>query len=274
MNIVITGSTSGIGLETVKGILPIASNVILPVRDLEKAKKLTSKFQNRERIHLVEMDLSSMKSARRAAEYIAHKFPGIDVLLNNAGGIFQAGKKTSEGIDHSFAVNHLGHFVLSKTLVPNLIATQGKIVYVSSIAHRLAAVDRNDLGLLRSSSSMLTYGNVKLYNILISRYLYRQYKTEGLHSYSLHPGAVRTAFGDSSGPFMKAFIGASKLFFISPEKGAETSLFLAETSSSQLVNGAYYARKKPKTPSKNALDNELGELLWKYSEAVIAGIGS
>jgi NAD(P)-dependent dehydrogenase (short-subunit alcohol dehydrogenase family) len=272
MNLVLTGSTSGIGWEKVKGLYPTVTNLILPVRNLEKAKSLLSKFPDQKKIHLIEMDLADMKSVEKAAKQIASEFPKIDVLINNAGGMFPAGARTKDGLDQSFAVNHLGPFILTKILLPNLLAAKGKVIYVSSEAHRIAKVNKADLGLLRSPNTINAYSNVKLYNILMSRYLVNNYKNQGLTSYSLHPGAVRTAFGSDSGTIGKALIRATQLFFISPKKGAETSIFLANEPSEKLINGAYYVRKKAKSPTSLATDTELGKNLWNFSEEILIKI--
>lgn len=272
MYLILTGSTSGIGWEKVKGLYPIVTKLILPVRNIEKAKRLLSKLPDQKKIHLVEMDLADMKSVEKAAKQIASEFPKIDILINNAGGMFPTGIRTKDGLDQSFAVNHLGPFILTKTLLPNLLAAKGKVIFVSSEAHRIAKVNKADLGLLRSPNTINAYSNVKLYNILMSRYLVNNYKNQGLNSYSLHPGAVRTAFGSDSGTIAKALIRFTQLFFISPSKGAETSIFLATEPSSKLINGAYYARKKAKSPTANAMNNELGKSLWSFSEEILLKI--
>lgn len=272
MHIVLTGSSSGIGWEKVKALYPLFDQLILPVRNLEKAKGLLSKLPDQSKIHLVEMDLTDMKSVEKAAKQIASKFPKIDVLINNAGGMFPTGIRTKDGLDQSFAVNHLGPFVLTKTLLPNLLATKGKVINLSSEVHRIAKVNKSDLGLHRSPTTIHSYANVKMYNILMSRYLANQYKNQGLSSYSLHPGAVRTAFGSDSGTIAKAIIRATQLFFISPKKGAETSIFLATEPAENLINGAYYVRKKAKSPTTTAMDNELGKNLWSFSEEILLKI--
>ncbi len=272
MNLVLTGSSSGIGWEKVKGLYPVFDHLILPVRNLEKAKKLVAKLPDQGKIHLIEMDLADMKSTEKAAKKIASEFPKIHVLINNAGGMFPAGLRTKDGLDQSFAVNHLGPYILTKTLLQSLLAAKGKIINVSSEAHRIAIVNKADLGLLRTPNTIHAYSNVILYNILMSRFLANQYKNEGLSSYSLHPGAVRTAFGSESGLVAKAIIRATQLFFISPKKGAETSIFLASEPSDNLINGGYYVRKKAKSPSSNALDKELGKNLWNFSEEILIKI--
>lgn len=269
MNLLLTGSTSGIGWEKLKALYPYFDQIILPVRNLQKAKSMVSFFPDLDKIHLIEMDLSDLASVEKGAQFIAGKYPRLDVLINNAGGMFPNGKKTCDGLDQSFVVNHLGPFCLTKTLIPNLLAAKGKVIFVSSEAHRFAKIDSKDFGLLRVSSSFRAYSNVKLYNILTSRFLVQAYQDQGLSSYSLHPGVVRTAFGSDSAPFLKTLIRATQLFFISPKKGAETGVFLAQTISTRLKNGGYYERKKANLSSRLALDQELGKNLWTYSEELL-----
>lgn len=269
MNLLLTGSTSGIGWEKLKALYPYFDQIILPVRNLQKAESSLSLLPDQKKIHLIQMDLSDIKNVYEGAQQIASNFPTLDVLINNAGGMFPGGKKTGDGLDQSFVVNHLGPLLLTKTLIPNLLATKGKIIFVSSEAHKYAEINENDFGLLRLSSSFKAYCNVKLYNILMSRFLVQAYESQGLTSYSLHPGVVRTAFGSEAAPFVKTIIRATQLFFISPEKGAETGIFLTKTPSPELKNGGYYERKKASLSSRTALDHNLGKNLWQYSEEIL-----
>jgi NAD(P)-dependent dehydrogenase (short-subunit alcohol dehydrogenase family) len=273
MIILLTGSTSGIGLETLKGLYSIASKIILPVRSLSKANALIKQFKEPLKIDLVEMDLENLESVNRAATAIASKYPIIDLLINNAGGMYPSDKKTIDGLSATFQVNHLGHFLLIKKLLPNLILADGKIIQISSEAHRIASVSEDDIGLLKSPNTVHAYANAKLFNILVSRYLTNHFKSDGLSSYSLHPGAVRTSFGKDSNLFLKAIIRATQLFFISPKAGAETTIFLGKTEKTHLINGAYYAGKRIKSPSSKALNNALAEKIWIYSEQILAEKG-
>jgi NAD(P)-dependent dehydrogenase (short-subunit alcohol dehydrogenase family) len=273
MIILITGSTSGIGLETLKGLYSIASKIILPVRSLSKANSLIKQFQDPSKIDLIELDLEKLESVYRASLVIASKYQRIDLLINNAGGMYPSDKKTIDGLSVTFQVNHLGHYLLLKKLLPNLILAQGKIIQISSEAHRIASVNEEDIGLLKSSNTLHAYANAKLYNLLVSRYLTNNYKSYDLTCYSLHPGAVRTSFGKDSNPFLKAIIRATQLFFIGPKAGAETTIFLSKTDTNQLIDGAYYVRGKTKSPSSRALDSNLAEKLWKYSEQILVEKG-
>mgnify|MGYP002654905890 CR=1 FL=1 len=273
MTLLLTGSTSGIGWETLKALLPEFNLVILPVRNLKKGEKMIQKLGGKEKIRLVEMDLSLMKSVKKGCEEILTLTDSIDVLINNAGGMFPAGKLTAEGLDLTFATNHLGHFFLTRELLPALKKGDAKIINVSSEAHWIASDPRRDFSLKKASNTTSSYGKVKLFNILFTNELKSRFESNGLYSYSLHPGAVKTAFGSETSGFTKALIRVTQLFFISPKAGAENTIFLAKTPKNKLTNGAYYVRKKVKSPSKFGKNPQLSAELWTYSEEVLKSLG-
>lgn len=270
MNLVLTGSTSGIGWETLKDLLPHFKLLILPARNIEKAQKMISGLPKKDEIRIVEMDLSEMNSVQTAAKEILKLTDQIDVLINNAGGMFPAKKLTSEGLDMTFATNHLGHFLLTQELLPALKKGKAKIINVSSEAHRFSGDPSEDFSLKKSSNTGAAYGRVKLYNILFTNELKNRFESDGISAYSLHPGAVRTAFGSETSGIAKGIIRLTQLFFISPKAGAQTTIFLTKTAKENLRNGSYYVRKKPKSPSSTALNQQLGKELWKYSEAALS----
>lgn len=270
MNLVLTGSTSGIGWETLKELLPQFELVILPVRNIEKAQKMISGLPEKKKIRLVEMDLSEMKSVKDGSKEILKLADRIDALINNAGGMFPAKKLTNEGLDMTFATNHLGHFLLTQELLPALKKGKAKIINVSSEAHRFSGNPSEDFSLKKSSNTGSAYGRVKLYNVLFTNELKNRFESDGISSYSLHPGAVRTAFGSETSGIAKGIIRLTQLFFISPKAGAQTTIFLTKTPKKNLRNGSYYVRKKPKLPSSTALNQELGKELWDYSESVLS----
>ena len=211
MIILLTGSTSGIGWETLKGLYPQAEQFILPVRNLAKAKSLMNELPESNKIQLFEMDLEDLASIQATTTQINVLFPKIDLMINNAGGMFPVGSKTKDSLDKTFQVNHLGHVLLIKNLLPNILEAQGKIIQVSSMAHFIGRFNLNDLNFAKLKSSWISYGSAKLYNIMISNYLSLNYLERGLGSYSLHPGAVKTNFGSTSGSLDKALIGVSKI---------------------------------------------------------------
>lgn len=269
MILLLTGATSGIGWETLKGLYSEATTIILPVRNLTKAKKMLSSAKLEAKTHCVEMDLTDLKSVKNAGEQILKSFSKIDIQINNAGGMFPAGQLTKNGFDQSFQVNHLGHFLLTKTILPALLQAKGRIVNVSSEAHRLGKVNLEDLGLLKSSNTLSAYANAKLYNIYFSKGLKDQFGKQGLNAYSLHPGAVKTAFGSDSGSLAKSIIRVTQLFFISPAKGAQTSIFLSLSPKEKLHSGAYYDKKKLKSSSTLSMNQDLRQKLWEFSEACL-----
>lgn len=273
MKLVLTGSTSGIGWETLKALLPNTELVILPVRNLGKAEKMISKLPENDKIRLVKMDLSLMASVKKGSSEILKLTDSIDVLINNAGGMFPAGKQTEEGLDLTFSTNHLGHFLLTRELLPALKKGNAKIINVSSEAHWIASDPRKDFSLKKSSNTTSAYGKAKLYNILFTNELKTRFESLGINSFSLHPGAVRTAFGSETSIITKAIIRATQLFFISPKAGAQTTIFLANTPKNKLINGAYFIRKKVKSPSRLARNPKISAGLWSYSEDVLKSLG-
>ncbi|MEK0441679.1 MAG: hypothetical protein RL403_657 [Bacteroidota bacterium] len=269
MNLVLTGSTSGIGWETLLALLPQFDRVFLPVRNLAKAEKLIQHLPQKEKIVLIYLDLSNLASIKAGAGAIGNQVDAIQVLINNAGGMYPAGKRTAEGLDLSFTSNHLGQFLLFQELLPALIKGKAKVIQVSSEAHRIAGPPQQDFSLRKSASTVTSYAKVKLYNILFTNEIKIKYESEGLSAYSLHPGAVRTAFGSEASPWAKGLIAFTKLFFISPKAGAATTIFLATTPKENLKNGGYYKNKKLSSPSTLSRDPKLAKALWELSLAEI-----
>lgn len=272
MNLVLTGSTSGIGWETLKELLPQCNLVILPVRNVEKAQKMIAGLSGKEKIRIVSMDLSQMTSVKKAANEILKLTDRIDILINNAGGMLPAKKLTEESLDLTFATNHLGHFLLTKELLSALKKGNAKIINVSSEAHRISGDPKADFSIKKSANTVTAYGKAKLYNILFTNELKNRYESEGITSYSLHPGAVKTAFGSETSGLAKSIIRITQLLFISPNAGAQTTIFLASTPKANLRSGSYYIRKKPKSPSSIALNQQLAKELWEYSESVLCDL--
>jgi NAD(P)-dependent dehydrogenase (short-subunit alcohol dehydrogenase family) len=269
MNLVLTGSTSGIGWETLLALLPQFDRVFLPVRNLAKAEKMIQHLPQKEKIGLIYLDLSNLASVKAGAAVLLSQVDEIQVLINNAGGMYPAGKRTAEGVDLSFSSNHLGQFLLFQELLPALIKGKAKVIQVSSEAHRIAGPPEQDFSLRKSSSTVSSYAKVKLYNILFTNEIITNYASEGLSAYALHPGAVRTAFGSEASPWAKGLIAFTKLFFISPKAGAASTIFLATTAKENLKNGGYYKNKKLSSPSTLARDPKLAQALWEFSLAEI-----
>lgn len=271
MNLVLTGSTSGIGWETLTALLPTFDRVFLPVRNLQKAEKLIQYLPQKEKIVLIPMDLSVMNQVKKGAAAILSQCDEIHVLINNAGGMYPQGKSSSEGLDLTFATNHLGHFCLFQELLPALCKGHARVLQVSSEAHRIATDPRKDFSLKRSNT-VSSYAKVKLYNVLFTKEINKRYGIDGLTAYSLHPGAVRTSFGSETSPLAKGLIAFTKLFFISPKAGAANSILLGSAPLTSLRTGAYYVRQKPTSPSTLGQDGQLSEELWDYSNEVLSKV--
>lgn len=272
---VITGATGGIGLETAKSLAKEGFNILILARNEKKAersKEILFKINNQIDIDCIHCDLANLPSVKCAATRIMMTVGEVDVLINNAGGIFPDYSLTTDGIERSFSVNHLGHFLLTNSLLPTLIESNTRIINVSSEAHKAAKPNLGNVNARDEYSAFITYANVKLYNILFTKQLVAKYGAEGLRSYALHPGVVNTSFGGSYSGLVKWLIKAAQPFMISAKKGAETSVYLATQEISPDQNGAYFAKKQIKLPSKKALDKDLQQKLWKLSEEMIAPI--
>jgi NAD(P)-dependent dehydrogenase (short-subunit alcohol dehydrogenase family) len=273
MNLAITGPTSGIGVETVKGLASKFDKIFLLVRNEEKALSLIAEsfpFHKKGAFVVIPCDLGSLSSVSKAANLIKDKTNSLHVLINNAGGIFPVGKLTADNFEETFQVNHLGHFLLTMKLMPLLEnAGEARIINVSSEAHKAANPKLKEINDIMNYSSFPAYANAKLFNILFSKSLAEKYSTKGIHSYALHPGVVKTNFGgDFSGVF-KFLIKLAQPFMINAAQGAKTTVFLATTSTSSLKSGAYFNKSKPATPSKTAGSSTLREKLWALSEDLV-----
>lgn len=274
MKIAITGPTSGIGEVTFKKLASSAEQLFLLARNKEKATQLISDLPkaHQEKVVFVPIDLADMDSVRKASELIKNSSDDLDILINNAGGIFNKRHITKDGFELSLSANHLGHFLLTHHLMDLLLKSKSpKVINLSSEAHRAAKVNFEDLNYGESSySSFNAYANVKLFNILFTKSLKEKYGEKGLQSYALHPGVVKTNFGQESGGIFKLFWKLATPFMINAEDGAKTTLHLAQTALPKSYNGYYFKNSKPLTPSSTARSKEMRDKLWSFSEEKLA----
>lgn len=262
--IVITGATSGIGEVSASRLAEQGARIVFVARDEQRAKATLARLRREgHAYHLA--DLSTLSEMKRVSAAIAAAEPCIDVLMNNAGALFASRKLTSDGLERTFAVNHMSYFVLTALLLPRL-APGGRIVNTASAAHWGAKLDFDDLQSARSGAGYGAYQRSKLCNILFTRALARRLQN-GVTAHCFHPGFVATRFGDSAGGPTAAAIKLAKLTTaISPEDGAKTMLHLATTP--DLATGAYYNRCKVETPSREAQDEAAAERLWGASAQI------
>jgi len=276
--VVITGGTSGIGEVAAIELAKKGARIVLIARDRERAHATFAKLNAIEALSALTGyygDLSLIADVKRVAEQIAAVEPKIDVLINNAGAMFTSRQTTAEGLEKTFAVNHMAYFVLTNALLPKIKATPGaRIVSTASDAHRGAKLDFDDLQSAKSYSGFSVYGESKLCNILFNRELAKRLQGSGVTANCLHPGFVATRFGDNNPGFLGVAIRIAKpLAALSPEKGAETIVYLASSPQVEGKSGGYYYKCAPATPTKEAQSDADAKRLWDVS-AKIAGIGA
>jgi len=272
---VITGATSGIGLAAAEGLARLGARLALVGRDPSRAEAALARLRSRvpglrASTHLA--DLARLADVRRLARDLTAAYPAIDVLVNNAGAIFQRRSLTEEGIERTFALNHMAYFVLAEKLRERLAAAPGaRIVNVASGAHRGAAMDFDDLNLEHGYTGWKAYQRSKLANILFTRELSRRLSGTGVIANCLHPGFVASRFGDNNRGLFRWGIDIAKRFAArSPEKGAETVIYLASAPEVRETTGLYFEDLTPATPSSAACDDEAARGLWAASEGIAA----
>ena len=217
-------------------------------------------------------DLTRLTEMKRLADEIAHREPPIDVLINNAGALFGTRRLTEDGLEHTFALNHMSYFVVTEGLRERLLASRAAhIVNTASAAHQGATLDFDDLQSAKSFRAMRAYSCSKLCNILFTRELARRLHGTGVTVNCLHPGFVATRFADESGGLISHLAWLAKFFAISPAEGAQTIIYLASSPEVANVAGKYFYKCRPTNPSAPALDDRAALALWQ-SSAALAGM--
>ena len=275
--IVVTGGTSGIGEVAAIRLAEKGARIVLVARDKVRAEATMAKLKraNPSAAHAVHFaDLSSIAEMKRVASEIAAAEPAIDVLINNAGAVFTTRQESVDGLEMTFAVNHMAYFVVTDVLLPKLKATPGaRIVSTASMAHSSGKIDFDDLQMRKSYSTFRAYGTSKLMNILFTRELARRLEGSGVTANCLHPGGVATRFGsNNSGLLAAIFKVAISLVGISPEKGAQTIIHLASSPDVATISGKYFYKCKVIQPTAAAQNDADAKQLWDVS-AKIAGLG-
>ena len=275
--VLITGGTSGIGEVAAIRLAEKGARIILIARDEKRAEATLAKLRaaNPDSNHVSHLaDLSLMAETKRVGEEIALREARIDVLLNNAGALFNRREETAEGLEKTFATNHMAYFVLTNVLLDKLKSTPGaRIVCTASDAHKGNTLDFDDLQSKKRYMGFSVYGRSKLCNILFTRELARRIAGSGMTANCLHPGFVATRFGAGSGGVMDMLLKVAKpVGAISPEEGAKTIIYLASSPDVANVSGDYFYKCKISTPTKEAQNDADAKRLWEVS-AKIAGLG-
>jgi NAD(P)-dependent dehydrogenase (short-subunit alcohol dehydrogenase family) len=272
--VLVTGATNGIGKVTALELAKMGYRVLLTSRDTIKGQKVLEEIQTQSGNHSLELfvgDLSSMADVRRISLEVSALHPKLDVLVNNAGGIFTERQNTVDGFEYTLAFNHLSYFLLTVSLLPILKAAENaRIVSVSSGANLMAQMHWEDLEFKTGYKDFLVYNQSKLMNVLFANGLARRLTGSGVTSNSLHPGIVRSGFGEQMSGFNKFLLNTFKLFSVTPERGAQTSLYLATSSEVEGVTGGYFDKKKQRRANPIAYDEAAQDRLWNWSEKLVS----
>lgn len=268
---IITGATSGIGLETAARLGALGARLVLVGRNRDRGEATVARLRADVPGVAVEMhyaDLSRPDEIRGLADALLARAARIDVLVNNAGAIFARRAVASDGLERTFALNHMGYFRLTAALRERLIASApARIVNVSSEAHRGARLDFDDLQCSGHYSGWRAYRRSKLANILFTRELARALEQTGVTANCLHPGFVATAFGDNNrGPWRLGIAVGKLVAAISVQRGAETPVYLASAPELDGISGKYFIRCRERAPDARALDDRAAARLWSESE--------
>ena len=272
--VIVTGATSGIGEVAAIALAHQGARIVFIARDQARADATLAKLRkaNAGADHTVHMaDLSTLAEMKRVGAELARE-PQIDVLVNNAGALFSKRRETVDGLEMTFALNHMAYFAITNLLLAKL-QPGARIVTVASAAHRRARLDFDDLQARRNFAGMAVYSRSKLCNILFNRELARR-TPPGVTANALHPGFVATRFGDSADGVMRRLVSVAKsVGAISPEAGAQTLIHLASSPDVAHVTGEYFYECKIATPTKEARNDADAKRLWEVS-AQIAGLGA
>jgi NAD(P)-dependent dehydrogenase (short-subunit alcohol dehydrogenase family) len=270
--IVITGGSSGIGEVAAETLAQMGARIILVARNKSRADATLERLRRSgpSVAHSVYFaDLTRLAEMKRLAAEIANREPPIDILINNAGALFGTRRLTEDGLEHTFALNHMSYFVVTVGLRERLLASGGaRIINTASAAHQGAILDFDDLQSAKNFRAMRAYGRSKLCNILFTRQLARRLQGTNVTANCLHPGFVATRFADESGGLISRFAWLAKLFAISPVEGARTIVYLASSPEVANVTGQYFYKCRPITPSAPALDDRAALALWERSAAL------
>ena len=272
---IVTGASAGVGKAAARQLLELGWRVIGVGRDVRRCAETEAELAS-SRYTMLRADLSSMADTARLATEILALTPRIDALLNNAGGVRAERTITAEGLESTFASNHLAPFLLTCKLLPAL-GPGARVIAVSSTGHeQCAGMNWDDLQFEQGWASGRAYCQAKLGNILFTRELARRFGPQGLVAHAMHPGTVDSNFASHCEPRMKAYMDSIQDRAVPPDYPARTLVWLASAEEPGQVNGRYYYDMQEVEPSSAAQDDVAAKDLWEVSEALVArpeGIG-
>ena len=269
---IVTGANSGMGMATVRALSDMGARVIMLCRSEKRGKEALERLLSEDpsrTLELILCDLGDYDSIRNFANIVKSSYDHIDIIVNNAGFISLDRQETKEGLERQFGINHIGHFLLTMSLL-DLMGEGGRIVNVSSGAHKVGKIHFDDINLHKGFNVITAYSQSKLANVLFTRELARRVKDRGITVNCCHPGAVATNIGiDRETGFGKTITGLLKPFFQTPEQGARTAIFLASDSSVSDITGEYFYKCKIAKSSKQSKDPQLAEKLFEFSKELV-----
>lgn len=264
---IVTGANSGMGMATVRALSDMGAKVIMLCRSEKRGTEALEKLSSEKYrdLELILCDLGNYDSIRAFANIVRRGYDHIDILVNNAGFISLDRQETGEGLERQFGINHIGHFLLTMSLL-DLMGEGGRIVNVASGAHKTGKIHFDDINLTKGFNVIKAYSQSKLANVLFTRELAHRVKDRGITVNCCHPGAVATNIGiDRDTGFGKTVTRLLKPFFQTPEQGARTAIFLASDDSVSDVTGEYFYKCRIAKSSKRSKDMELAKKLFEFS---------
>jgi NAD(P)-dependent dehydrogenase (short-subunit alcohol dehydrogenase family) len=272
--VLVTGGTSGIGRATAVGLAAMGAHVAITGRNHERAEQAVDHIGTATgaQVDVFIADLSSQSEVRRLAGEVLQRYPRMDVLVNNVGGYWSSRHVTADGLEHTFALNHLAPFLLTDLLLDRLrLSGPARVVTVSSNAQSMGRIDFNDLQGERSYSGARAYDQSKLANVMFTYELARRLRGCAVTANVLHPGVVSTSFGsEDPGRTQRLLVPFMRPFMKSPAEGAATSIQLASDPGLQQTTGTFFAHGKPMRSAKRSYDQATAARLWQVSADLAA----
>ena len=271
--VLVTGASGGIGRATALGLAALGAHLAITGRDRERTEGAAREIRaaGGGQVEVFVADLSSQSEVRRLTDEVLRSLPHIDVLINNVGGYWDTRHVTADGLEHTFALNHLAPFLLTNLLLDRLLqSAPARVVTVSSNAQALGQIDFDDLQGERSYSGAKAYNQSKLANVLFTNELARRLQGTSDTANALHPGVVSTSFGaEDPRRIQQLLIPFLRPFMKSPAKGAATSIHVASAPDLEPVTGRYFANSKLKRSSKRSYDEAAAARLWQVSADLV-----
>src|ERR1700730_18467120 len=272
--VLITGGTGGIGKDPAIGLATMGARVGITGRDLARAEQAATDIRAASRNPAVDAfaaDMSSQAEVRRVAADVLNAYPRLDVLINNVGGFWAHRHPTTDGLERTFALNHLAPFLLTNLLLDRLKASApARVVTVSSGAQSMGRIDFDDLRGVRNYSGQRDYKQAKIANVIFTIELPRRLDGTGITANAVHPGVVRTNFGAEDQAWFFALISrVVRPLLKTPAQGAQTPIYMASSPDVEGITGQFFANRKPKIANKAASDREMTARLWRVSADLV-----